>query len=271
MSRPVISVALLARPEWRGLPLENPVPEDSRIWPAPLQHLVLEQDLSGQLYAALRDFVAKRSSIVWAVITSPASVIAFADWMSRPDAKWVSAIARFAAVGSGTAEQMMRRGIGTRSTLTVGGDASIADAMTTVEMISDALMREGASWADQSFIVVGGVGNRPTLCDALRAKGAGVMMLPLYRREDLDWPERVWAQLRAHPDQTAVVVTSSTVIERLMASVVTHGVDPVSLTWATHHATIAANLTARGVSAIRRVRLDVSALSSDLFEHEQYW
>lgn len=271
MSRPVISVALLARPEWRGLPLENLMPEDSRIWPAPLQHLVLEQDPSGQLHSALRGFVSKKSSIVWVVITSPASVIAFAEWISRPDATWRSSIQRFAAVGSGTAEQMIRRGIGTESTVTIGGEASIADARTTVEMISDTLMREGALWADQCFVVVGGVGNRPTLCDALRAKGAEVMMLPLYRREDLEWPERVWSQLRAHPDQTAVVVTSSTVIERLMASVVTHGLDPASLTWATHHATIAANLTARGVPAIRRVRLDVSALSSDLFEHEQYW
>ncbi len=271
MPRPVITVALLARPEWRGLHADHPAPADPRIWAAPLQYLILEQDPSGRLQSELTAFTSKEPSTGWVVMTSPASVIAFAHWMAHHASPWVSSLTRFAAVGSGTAEQMRRSGIGSDRVIVVGGEASSADALTTVNTIAAQLKTEGASWKDQSFVVVGGIGNRPTLSESLRAQGASVMTLPLYARQDVDWPEPIWARLKALPKETAVVVTSSTVIDQLIKALVTHQIDPVSLVWATHHATIAARLIDYGLSPIRRVRLDPLALSVDLFEHEQYW
>lgn len=266
-----MTVALLARPEWRGLDAESPAPTDPRIWSAPLQLLVLEQDSSDRLLSELRTFATQGSSTVWVVMTSPASVIAFAHWIAnRPFLQEIS-INRFAAVGAGTADQMRRSGVGSENTVVVGGDASSADALTTVDMLAAQLGKEGALWQNQSFVVVGGKGNRPTLCDALRGQRAKVMALPIYTRQDVDWPESLWARLKEHPQKTAVVVTSSTVIDRLYQALVTHQIDPGSLIWATHHATIATRLMTHGLSPIRRVRLDPSVLSVDLFEHEQHW
>ncbi len=193
MPGPQITVALLARPEWLGLSAENPAPTDPRIWPAPLQVLALEEGPSDQLLSALRTFAAQGSSTVWVVMTSPASVIAFAHWSANRTFTFDRSRSRFAVVGSGTAEQMRRSGIGSENTVLVGGDASSADAVTTVGMIAAQLEREGALWQDQSFVVVGGMGNRPTLCDALRGQNAQVMALPIYTRQDVEWPEPLWA------------------------------------------------------------------------------
>ncbi len=271
MPGPQITVALLARPEWLDLPSENPAPADPRIWSAPLQVLVLERDPSDRLLSELRAFVSQGPSAVWVVMTSPASVIAFTHWTADRSLPWEASLTQFAAVGSGTVEQMRRSGIGSENTVVVGGDASSADALTTVDVIAAHLEKEGASWQDQFFVVVGGKDNRPTLCDALRRQKAQVMALPIYTRQDVEWPESIWTRLKARPQETAIVITSSTVIDRLHKALVTHQIDPGSLNWATHHATIAARLKTQGLSPIRRVRLDPLALSVDLFEHEQHW
>lgn len=270
MSRPITTVALLARPQWRGLPGETAVPVDPRIWSAPLQ--VLEPEaIAGDLRSETLGFLSRPSSTRWAIFTSPASVTAYQHWVQSTEFAITPEFDRFAAVGTGTADQMQRGALQTDRATVVGDDAATADALATVKAIADQLQSDGLAWKDQSFVIVGGVNNRPTLAQALAKHGAAVLSLPLYCRRDVEWSDVVWKRLSECPRETAIVVTSSTVIERLMQSLLTHGIDPVRLTWATHHATIAAKLVAYGVSSIRRVRLDPPELSKDLFEYEQYW
>lgn len=270
MSRPVTTVALLARPEWQGCPEETRDPVDPRIWPAPLQALVPEPTRE-DLRSAVIAFSSQPSSTCWLVFTSPASVIAYQHWVRPPEQRLSPVFDRLAAVGSGTADQMRRSDIESDRAIMVGADAASADALATVEAIANQLKSDGMDWHDQSFVIVGGVDNRSTLADGLRAHGATVMSLPLYSRQDVEWSDVIWKRLSEFPHETVIVITSSTVIERLMQSLVTHGIDPVSLHWATHHATIAARLSEQRLGRIRRVRLDPPELSRDLFEHEQYW
>lgn len=270
MSRPVISVALLARPQWRGLPGEAAEPEDPRVWAAPLQ--VLEPEAKAEaLRSETLAFLSRPSSTRWVIFTSPASVTAFQHWAQSTKHGMPPQFDRFAAVGSGTADQLRRSGFRADGAVVVGADAATADAVATVKALAECLRLEGQAWTDQCFVIVGGVNNRPTLTQELAKHGARVMVLPLYSRRDVEWPDAVWKRLSEFSGETAVVVTSSTVIDRLMQSLLTHGIDPARLTWATHHATIAARLVACGVSPIRRVRLDPPELSKDLFDHEQHW
>ena len=270
MSRPITTVALLARPQWRGLPGETGVPVDPRIWSAPLQ--VLEpESIAGDLRSEMLGFLSRPSMTRWAIFTSPASVTAYQHWVQSTAYVITPEFDRLAAVGTGTADQMQRGALRTDRAIVVGADAATADALATVKAIADQLQSEGLAWKDQCFVIVGGVNNRPTLAQELANQGASVLSLPLYSRRDVEWPEEVWKRLSEFPRETAIVVTSSTVIERLMQALLTHRVDPVRLTWATHHATIAAKLVDCGVSSIRRVRLDTPELSKDLFEYEQYW
>lgn len=270
MSRPITTVALLARPQWRGLAGEAAGPADPRVWAAPLQ--LLEPDSEAEaLRSETLAFLSHPASTRWVIFTSPASVIAFQHWMQSTKPGTPPKFDRFAAVGTGTADQMRRSGLQAEGAIVVGADAATADAVATVKALAECLQSEGQAWAEQCFVVVGGANNRLTLIDELAKHGARVMALPLYSRRDVEWPDRVWKRLSECPGETAVVVTSSTVVERLMQSLLTHGIDPASLTWATHHATIAAKLVAWGVSPIRRVRLDSAELSKDLFDHEQHW
>ena len=282
MSRPLTTVALLARPQWRGLSDETSLPVDPRIWAAPLQ--VLEPESIGEdLRSETLGFLSRPASTRWAIFTSPASVTAYEHWVQttarltgqptgpRAGQQPTPQFDRFAAVGTGTADQMRRAVLQTDSALVVGAGAATADALATVHAIADQVQSEGLAWKDQCFVIMGGTNNRPTLAEGLATLGATVMSLPLYSRRDVEWSDAVWKRLSESPRETAIVVTSSTVVDRLMQSLVTHGIDPVRLTWATHHATIAAKLVAYGVSPIRRVRLDPPELSKDLFDYEQYW
>ena len=270
MSRPLTTVALLARPQWRGLSGETSPPVDPRIWSAPLQ--VLEPESIGEdLRSETLGFLSRPASTRWAIFTSPASVTAYEHWVQTTAQQPTTQFDRFAAVGSGTADQMRRAVLKTDSAIVVGADAATADALATVHAIADQVQSEGLAWKDQCFVIMGGTNNRPTLAEGLATLGATVMSLPLYSRRDVEWSDAVWKRLSESPRETAIVVTSSTVVDRLMQSLVTHGIDPVRLTWATHHETIAAKLVACGVSPIRRVRLDPPELSKDLFDYEQYW
>lgn len=270
MSSAITSVALLTRPQWRGLPGETSADADPRIWAAPLQWLEPEP-IRGDRGVETIGFLSHPSSTRWAIFTSPASVTAYQHWVQSTGQAITAEFDRFAAVGTGTADQMRRGVVQMGRPIVVGADASSADALATVKAIADQLRSEGLVWKDQSFVIVGGVNNRPTLSQELSHHGARVMSLPLYSRRDAEWPEVVWKRCSEFPQETAIVVTSSTVVERLMQSLVTHGIDPARLVWATHHATIAARLLVYGVSPIRRVRLDQPELSKDLFEYEQHW
>lgn len=287
--------ALIARPQWDwSSPVgmgdgHNPAiasspsiheegAADHRLVNAPLQHLWLcEPDR--QLLDRFR-----WSQRQWLVFTSPASVQALDQWlfhtginvMFNPDM-------RIAAVGSGTNAQLAHYiaenaadparawRINASRTVTSAVDER-ADAHGLLAALDAVCQRDGFYWQEQVVMIAQGQGSRATLVEGFRARGATVLVANLYRRIDVSWSDSVWAMLaNAAPQEIAVVLTSTTVVDRLLQEYASHQLGLNHVVWATQHAAIAERLRDRGIQMIRRVRLDTSYLSGDLFEHEQYW
>jgi uroporphyrinogen-III synthase len=254
------------------------VETDPRIIAAPLQHLVLnapDKKILDQFRWAQQQ---------WLVFTSPASVQALDQWlyqtginiMFNPDM-------RVAAVGAGTNAQLAHYisenssdparawRIDASRTITSAVDEK-ADAHALLAAMDAVYLRDGFLWQEQSVFLAQGQDSRHTLADGLRDRGAHVVVADLYRRIDVSWPTHIWQRLKSvGAGQMAVVVTSSTVVERMVAQCRAHGVDPISLVWASQHAAIAERLHEYGIQQVRRVRLDHTHLKDDLFHHEQYW
>ncbi len=251
---------------------------DSRLINAPLQHL--------SLCAPDRHILDRFrwSQRQWLVLTSPASVQALDQWlfhtginvMFNPDM-------RVAAVGSGTRAQLAHYiaqnsadparawRIDARRTVTSAIDEK-ADAVGLLAAMDEVCRRDGFYWQEQVVLIAQGQGSRVTLAQGLRERGATVLAANLYQRIDVSWPDSTWQMLSsAAPQEVAVVLTSTTVVDRLLQDYQAHQLDLNHVVWATQHAAIAERLRQRGIQSIRRIRLDTSHLAGDLFEHEQYW
>lgn len=292
---PALRTALIARPQWDWSspvgagndhsPAISSSPSiheegitDPRLVNAPLQHLSLctpDRQILDRFRWSQRQ---------WLVLTSPASVQALDQWlfhtginvMFNPDM-------RVAAVGSGTNAQLAHYiaqnsadparawRINASRTVTSAVDEK-ADAVGLLAAMDAVCRRDGFYWQEQVVLIAQGQGSRATLVDGLRARGATVLVANLYRRIDVSWSDSIWAMLAsAAPREIAVVVTSTTVVDRLLQEYQAHSLDTHQVVWATQHAAIAERLRQRGIQQIRRVRLDAPQLSGDLFEHEQYW
>lgn len=295
MPKSSVQFALLTRPQWdwsspvgagsqlnptasssASVPQESVV--DARVIAAPLQHLALctpDKKILDQFRWAQEQ---------WLVLTSPASVQALDQWlfhtginiMFNPDM-------RIAAVGSGTNAQLAHyiaqnsadparawRIDATRSVRSAVDEK--ADATALLAAMDAVYQREGFLWPEQLVLIAQGQDSRRTLADGLRDRGAHVLVADLYRRIDVSWSEQVWQQItNAPPREIAVVLTSTTVVERAISECVAHGVDPRRLVWATQHAAIAERLSQHGIQLVRRVRLDHAHLTGDIFDNEQHW
>jgi uroporphyrinogen-III synthase len=292
---PAARRALIARPQWdwsspigsgsdkssnaaqsASVPNHNEL--DPRLIAAPLQHLTL----CAPDKRVLNTF--RWASKQWLVLTSPASVQALDQWlfhtgvniMFNPDM-------RVAVVGAGTNAQLAHYiaqnsadparawRMNTSRTVTSAIDEQ-ADAHGLLSAMDAVYLRDGFLWQEQMVLIAQGHGSRTTLAAGLRDRGATVLIADLYRRIDVSWNDDVWQMIsNSAPGETAVVVTSTTVIDRLLGECAAHQVALDRLAWCTQHAAIAERLKTAGLQSVRRVRLDPMLLSADLFEHEQYW
>ena len=269
--------ALLARPVWSPPLVDHAsvAGTDPRIVTAPLQVLrLLDPDP--------RAPVLVREVSPWLVLTSPSCVEALAAWLEQGrlpglDDPWI----RLAAVGRGTTDAIAHHLFTARADapplmsarpVLCPGDHQRSDAQGLLAELAADQEREGFVWSRQTFLVLQGRPARPTLVDGLRQQGAVVAALDLYERCDVDWPAEIWASLHSsEPGQTGVVVTSTTVIPRLLELCRQHGVASDRLVWCTHHQTVADMLHAATRLPVRRVSLAESHLSRDLFIDERFW
>jgi uroporphyrinogen-III synthase len=273
---PAMRIALIARPRWESDPAGPS--HAARLIDAPLQLLTL-CDPQPQAFEALG-----RTTHPWIVFTSPASVQAMDRWIAHTGInpmQWASL--RLAAVGSGTraaiidvsAQHAVEPSCAwplDHSQIIVSANDERADAAALLQSLDAEQQRLPFAWQDQTFLLAQGQANRPTLADGLAARGAHVIPLAMYRRQDVSWPAAIWQMIgQAGSGECGVVVTSSTVIARLMADLAAHGVDPAGLAWCTQHAAIAEKLRAHGLARVRRVSLQPASLEGDLFEHEHDW
>lgn len=260
--------AVLARPQWR-LPLQSEAAPalDLRIISAPLQELeLIPADPN-----VLKEHI--QAPMPWLVFTSPASAVAFQAYLKEVFQEFPFAMVRFVAVGAGTRDQLTELFTELqRQEIVVSTEAEKADADTTLQALDQAIQKDRLSFSQQDFLVIEGQGNRPTLREGLTARQAKVRSLALYRRIDVQWPQSLWDRLAATPaGQAAIVVTSSPVIDRVIAAIRAKGLDPQKFQWCTQHATIANRLQKAGLGPIRRVRLDAQLISDDLFTHDCNW
>lgn len=269
-------IALIARPQWESD--HCAAQSHARLIDAPLQRLQCCEP-QPQPFEAFA-----RASSPWVVFTSPASVQAMDLWMAHTGIHPMQlARLRVAAVGSGTrqaiADMALHRPASAAHAWPVSMEHIIvsmsderADAIELLRALDHQQQREGFSWQEQTLLLAQGENNRPTLADGLIQRGAHVMALAMYRRKDVPWTKAIWQMLTAsRSGECGVVVTSSTVVPRLMADLDDHGVHRSHLVWCTQHAAIAEKLRAQGISQIRRVSLSPASLERDLFEHEHYW
>ena len=260
--------AILARPQWRS-PLESasPSPQDPRIVCAPVQELVLLNADPAILQSHLL------LEHPWIVFTSPASVVAFHALLQR-SALDISAYAlRYVAVGNGTRDQLLRAFHHlSQADVVVSADAETADAAHTLMALDALVARETLQWTLQKFLLIEGYKNRPILKDGLIARGAHAESFAIYERIEVDWPAALWQQLaQAKPAEVGIVMTSTTVINRMLQLMRAHGLSPSGFRWFTQHFSIATKLMHEGLGPIGRVRLDAQHLSSDLFSHGNNW
>lgn len=218
----------------------------------------------------------------WLVATSPSCVEALAALMKDRrlpglDDPWI----RLAAVGRGTADAIAQHlfahdadapPLMSSRPVLCPGDQQRSDAQGLLAELAAEQEREGFVWSRQTFLVLQGRPARPTLAEGLRQLGAVVEALDLYERLDVDWPSDTWESLRAgESGQTGVVVTSTTVIPRLLELCRQHGVASDRLVWCTHHQTVADMLHESTHLPVRRVSLADTHLSRDLFFNERFW
>lgn len=292
---PMIHKALITRPQWDWsspigpgnersatvTPSASAVDErstDERLILAPLQRLSLcppDKKLLDSFRWAHQQ---------WLVLTSPASVQALDQWLFQSGVNIMfNPDMRIAAVGTGTKAQLAHYmtqnaadparawRIDMSKTVTSAVDEK-ADAVGLLSAMDTIYLREGFLWQEQRVLIAQGQDSRTTLADGLRERGATVLVANLYWRIDVPWADQVWQLIaNASAGEVAVVVTSTTVIDRLVNDCATHQVPVAHLCWATQHAAIAERLRSIGIQSVRRVRLDATYLSGDLFNHEQYW
>jgi uroporphyrinogen-III synthase len=112
---------------------------------------------------------------------------------------------RIGAVGAGTARELERRGLGVDAVPETGGGG---EALLRLAALADV--------GTQRVVIVRGVGGRETLAEALRARGAHVDYLEVYRRD----PARVdpGAALRDWRQSAArfTILTSATGLTNLL-------------------------------------------------------
>lgn len=260
--------AVLARPQWRpSLQGELAPPADPRIILAPLQELSLLSADSNALKAHIS------ASNPWLVFTSPASVLAFNAYLKACELDLFHCAIRFAAVGAGTRDQLVKvfPQISAQEVVT-SREPEKADAISTLAALDDLVKKENLSWPDQKFLILEGQDNRTTLREGLLQRQAKAQSLPLYQRIDVEWPEALWLRLsKTAAGQAGIVVTSTTVIDRLLLVIQSKGLDPKQFVWFTQHTTIAHRLAHAGLGPIGRVRLDAQRISDDLFSHVHNW
>jgi len=270
--------ALLARPAWDapGLP-DQPAPAgDDRIVASPLQVLrilPLPTTACDNMSAGLAG---------WLVLTSPACVEALAlRWRQGSLKGLAEPDIRLAAVGRGTADAakaaLFDPGEGGTPLLAsrpilVPPDTESPDARRLLATLHSQQVLEGFAWSGQQFIVIQGRPSRPALTEGLAQSGAHVLALDLYERCDVDWPATLWESLGREPARdTGVVVTSTTVVDRLLQQCRTHGIAADHLVWCAHHRSVADMLARATHLPVRRVSLQDSHLSRDLFIDERFW
>lgn len=270
-------LALITRPQWDP-PLASFIDHDSRLIGAPLQQLRLlagDQDVFSEWQTAPSR---------WLVLTSPASVVALQRWCANHQgSSTLQGDFGVAAVGGGTRDQAARLLKIDAQEIIVSGADETADAVSLVAALKafgDSKKSNGFEWRQQSFLVIEGEGNRPTLRDGLSSLGAHVLAMALYARIDVDWPAEFWAMIDESNGQTTaqaqggrvgIVITSSAMVLRVTTEFARRGIGLDRVIWCTQHATIARHLSAQGVGRVRRVRLDEGVLQHDLFDDEQYW
>jgi uroporphyrinogen-III synthase len=278
---------LLTRPRWEedsgGVAPNHVVnylpaaPADPRILPAPLQQIHFQSPSP-----ALWEEISNRPN-AWLIFTSPTSVEAFSRWATQElPASGVAAVPppglRLAAVGLGTRDRLallVDQGFlsaeQVQATIYVA-DSDRADATALLTQLNIQGPGNGQSWDGQFVFLVQGQGNRPTLADGLNLLGATVIQVTLYARVNAHWPQALLSLVQsAAPQAVGIVITSSTVVERLLQMLRDHQVDPDRLVWCTQHQTIAQSLFAAGISCVRKIRLEPTRLIHDLFQDEQYW
>ncbi len=268
--------ALLVRPHWCDSP--TAISRDPRVIAAPVQCLEpcsVEESVASTV---------AQSDSPWLVFTSPASVQAFVRWTAtQPNALVRDPWVRVATVGGGTRDELARaiqdhatdpQGAWALSIDKVICSASDerADAMALLAALDAEHHRAPFAWSAQTMLVIQATDNRPALSQGLRERGATVIDAALYRRLDIDWTADLWARIAQNPwSDSGVIVTSSTVIDRILTMMRAHQIRVEDIVWCTQHATIAQRLQAAGIAKVRRVRLDHEHLVSDLFDHEHHW
>ena len=140
----------------------------------------------------------------WAIFTSANAVESALDQCPAPLA------ARHAAVGRATARTLERHGV------KVDACPGSANSEGLLEL------REFAELAGRGVLLVKGSGGRELLRDTLRARGAGVLELEVYRRSVTTPTAAATAQLHAaltSASPLVVVVTSAEVLQSLLEHV----------------------------------------------------
>lgn len=261
-------LALITRPQWDP-PLVSFIDHDPRLVRAPLQRLRLCA-VDEAKFSQWRQTPSGSSR--WLVLTSPASVVALQRWCAAHDADLLSGELNVAAVGGGTRDQAAKLLNLDAQKIIVSDAVESADAGSLIAALAaygESKKSSGFDWDRQSFLVIEGQGNRPTLRKGLQGLGAHVLTMALYARIDVDWPREIWSMIAQ--GSMGVVVTSSAMASRLIAEFSQHAIALDAVIWCTQHATIARHLKEHGVGRVRRVRLDEGLLQNDLFADEQYW
>lgn len=269
----------MARPQWQEPVFETNLVGhgDPRLINAPLQQLSLCPIDRKPLE------VIRQADFPWLVLTSPASVQALAQWMAATqiDLMRIPGL-RIAAVGAGTrnglAEMSLRQAGGENpgplnlQTVITSAASDKANAHALLQALDGVQQQEHFDWKDQTILIVQGQDNRPTLHDGFLDRQARVTVLNAYRRQDVEWPSLIWTDIAASDTgEVGVVVTSTTVVDRLLKAFHDHRINPIKVVWCTQHAAIAEKLQQQGIAQVRYVQLDQDHLIHDLFEHEQYW
>jgi uroporphyrinogen-III synthase len=137
----------------------------------------------------------------WAVFTSTNAVAATAAQIGLPVA------ARHAAIGHATADALRRAGIA----VAAQPAAANSEGLLALPQFGDV--------AGQSVLLLKGAGGRELLHDTLRARGAQVLPLAVYRRAELAPAREAIAELAAALGQGGPVVVAATsvaVLESLL-------------------------------------------------------
>jgi len=240
---------------------------DSRIWIGPLQQLELVAPPS-------RPDFTDTGYQHWLVFTSPSSVLAFDAWMlAHAQNLFQAAYPRIAAVGAGTADQLREMPwIAPSIEIVHVEESEKASALGLIQRLIVQQSQELFSWREQSFVLVEGDQNRPTLADGLSSLGAEVQSLPVYRRTHARWNLAIRKCLQeANSHEAGLLVTSTTVTDRLISTLAELGVPLNHLVWFTQHQTIAGQLHLKTQEPIYRVRLDPRYFVGDAFDNPTPW